>query len=126
MNAEAYRAMQNSAATFRRLLSELGSGLKGVIEKAREGNLTGRELIHTSYFDNPDIIALIGVHIRETSGAGSNGDMSDDIRRWRMRHREITDRMSSARIRKTMPLVLKVLLTQAALMAVYLALLFRQ
>ena len=110
LGAEADAALQEAAATFRSMLGRLGNGMgKGLFEELKASGLSGRELIHTSYFDNPDITILVGEHIRGASGMDIQTEMPDDLRRWMEQYRAVIGQVIATRVRKPVSLGLKVI-----------------
>jgi len=74
MTSDALRKMADSATQaqapkLRSLLAQFASSGFGILSKAGGEVFTGKELVHTSYFDNEDVRSLIAFHIGATQRA---------------------------------------------------------
>lgn len=77
------RATQAAAPKLRQLLARLSNGLgKGLAVEMQQSGLSGRELIHTSYFDDPDVTLLIAEHLSQNSDTPVKLDVPEDLRNW--------------------------------------------
>jgi hypothetical protein len=94
LTSAADRATKEAAPRLRNLLGRLSSGLgKGLAAEIQESGLSGRELIHTSYFDNSDIALLIAQHVTNHSRSPEELEIPDDIKQWRQQFDNAVDRL---------------------------------
>jgi len=83
LNNNADLAAQSAAPKLRQLLGRLSNGLgKGLAAEIQQSGLSGKELIHTSYFDNPDVSLLIADHLSNFSNHPMQLDVPEDLRDW--------------------------------------------
>jgi hypothetical protein len=114
------RATQASAPRLRQLLGRLSSGLgKGLAMEVQQSGLSGRELIHTSYFDDPDVTQLIALHLAERSRQPTELPVPADLHTWLQGFKAAVAELVAAQPR-SFAVIWKALLVLAALiLAIY-------
>ena len=84
LNDDADLATRAAAPKLRQLLARLSNGLgKGLAMEIQQSGLSGDELIHTSYFNDDDVVLLIAEQLSSHSRQPAKLELPEDLRDWR-------------------------------------------
>lgn len=111
----------DSLPKLRKLISSLSNGYgTGLLNEVKSSGLTGDELIHTTYFKNDSVSALLAKHILDKSNTGSDDQLTNAaIDPWYDEFNNKLDELVDSLPAQYMPFSSKVKLTLLLILSIF-------